>query len=310
MKELEVRNSRILKNLFCKDIGMPMITASEPYFLNNLNTLDLVYDCWGKYDTFCYEASQEASIEDYLIHRKMARIAIMKDLEIRTNSLRQIYCGAPTLNLPSMYCEENSGKTFLAISPKHGEFSFLKYLLPTEFKLFDSKEDYLRGYNLPSHLMTSKSLWDDVMKRVPSTRRVRQEKYKIIKSLVKHLEKHLGIEAIYSSGADDIIICLDTESCSVKRIIEASKQHYFGEYLSFEMFDISKIDLVDGWVKHSYNEGFGCACCDSVSFEKVDKTVLIQVIKKYYGLTISDDDLVFDCNGKLASYLKPIYILF
>jgi hypothetical protein len=81
----------------------------------------------------------------------------------------------------------------------------------------------------------------------------------------------------------------------LKKIIQSCTSG-IGNMYRVHLFDLHKAG--DGWIK-SYN----CGATELIGY---DKNTVNQVVKHYFNMPISEDDLVFEYSDKLAKFLKEI----
>ena len=70
-----------------------------------------------------------------------------------------------------------------------------------------------------------------------------------------------------------------------------------GDLVRMDVFDLCSIPGTDGWIKYYPT---------SYEFKCLPADLFIQVWKYFSGQEILESDLVFNYNGRLARFLKPI----
>ena len=72
-----------------------------------------------------------------------------------------------------------------------------------------------------------------------------------------------------------------------------------GSLVRVEMFDLQKLGDC-GWMKAIYDEN------QTVEFKCINAEIFHQIVKHYYNIPITENDLVFRHDGKLARFLEEV----
>ena len=128
-------------------------------------------------------------------------------------------------------------------------------------------------------------------------RQIRYEKL-IMDALCEHIQNEIPSFKAYSFEADEIIIRVD-ESLGFSLNQLRSVVSSFGDVFRIETFELDSIPGTNGWCKFYYDN-------KPVEFKCLNSELYHIVFKYYYGEPITQNDLVFNYNGALARFLKPI----
>jgi hypothetical protein len=105
----------------------------------------------------------------------------------------------------------------------------------------------------------------------------------------------------YSLNTDEIIISIDKFRHPLNELkdIIATCPSNIGSLVRVEMFELQKAGDY-GWLKIIYDDS------RTVQFKCIDAEIFHQVVKHYYNVPITDNDLVFRHNGRLARFLEEV----
>ena len=158
MKREDVLKSIGLKKRFCKDCNLPINLFDEPYFMQRLKTLDTLFDCVKKFDTFCAELESfdgEQSYFEYYNSVKDSVITMIKNSQGYYKFVNDDFSDARiikhtiSLGKNHLYAEPNAGKSFISIDMKKANFSALRHYNPEIFKNKDTCRQISFCFRLP-----------------------------------------------------------------------------------------------------------------------------------------------------------------
>jgi hypothetical protein len=131
-------------------------------------------------------------------------------------------------------------------------------------------------------------------------KQIQYEKY-LMACLLTHIVKEHPTANVFSLGSDEIILSVEG-GCgfTLNALQETIKNEPsgIGKLVKVEAFNLFKVLGTSGWLKMNYD--------DTISFKCLDGDTIHQVVKYYFGEPITNSDLVFYHNGKLATYLEAI----
>ena len=310
MTREEVLQFTGLKKRFCKDCNLPINLFDEPYFTQRLKALDVQFDCVKKFDTFCadlekYDTEQEYfeyynTVKDSVINMIKDNIEYMKFLNDDFADVRVVTKNI-TLGNKNLYIEGNQDKTFISIDMKKANFSALRHYSPAIFKNVETWEQYIGFFTPSEHIRNSKYIRQVILGACNPKRQITYERY-LMTMLYLHIKNELdGKVSFYSLGNDEIIISVAGTSVSAREIKDAiaTCPQKIGELVRFEMFDLQKVGDY-GWMKVIYDEP------ERVEFKTINADIYHQIVKHYWDMPITEDDLVFRYNGVLARFLEGV----
>lgn len=313
----EVLNSIQLKKRFCKDCNLPIAVFDNPYFYQRLCTLDILYDCVDKFDQFCFEMMNFANEQSYFEYYNSVKDAMIN--HIKENAEYQRFNEQDFRNVAkisdigkrNLYVEQNNGGVFISIDMKKANFSALKHFSKEIFDGCSTWEEFVSQFTSSQHIINSKYIRQVVMGACNPKRQIQYEHY-LISLLCLHIRETFSNDAIdfYSLGEDEIIIVVENPNempdfrlgFSLKDLKKAinSCPGGIGSLVRVEMFDLEKVGN-EGWKKNVYGDER-----DKIEFKCINAEVFHQIVKHYYELPITEDDLVFYHDGQLARFMKEV----
>lgn len=313
MTREDVLNSIALKKRFCKDCNIPIAVFDNPYFSERLETLDILNDCEFKFYKFCLELESFDSEQDYFEHYNSVKDKMIT--HIKNNPTYQVFNEQNIdkldvgVNKRNLYVEQNDGGTFVSIDMKQANFTALRQFSKSIFDNCETWEEFVGKFTDSKHMAKSKYIRQVVMGACNPKQQIKFERF-LMSILCKHIMDTVdGDVNIYSLGDDEIIITIDNPnepsefssgfSLNELRVAINTCIGGIGELVRVDMFDLHKIGNV-GWMKTYYGDE------DRVEFKCLDAEIFHQIVKHYYGVPITEDDLVFYHNGRLAKFLKEV----
>ena len=207
----------------------------------------------------------------------------------------------------NLYTEENAGKEFISIDIRKANFSSLYLYSPDIFDGATTWEDYLWHFTAMQHIINSKYIRQVIMGACNPKRQIAYEKSLMTELANKLLKDEYDVCCLNS---DEIVIrCLNSDEKLFDAFKEKVKNDYtsydgLGQFLKIEYFKLVRIAGTDGWMKINPNASVYMA--DEVEIKGLESELYPQVIKYLCNLEISENDLVFYHNGRLAKFLRPI----
>lgn len=313
MNKEYVLNSLELKRRFVKDNNLPITVYHEPYFTERLHIIDRLFNCVEKFDLFCDELKEFNDEQDYFAHYNAVKDAAIEHIKSKEefkvftddNSFIRIKNEYPKNNL---YTEENQYKSFISIDMKKANFSAVRRYNASIFDNAKTWEEFISKFTPMKHIANSKYIRQVILGACNPKKQIQFELYLMYNLLefIKHTVP--GIEVL-SLGVDEIIlyhpnqtgICKNDQQTQeiVDRIKDALDHHVVGDMVRMEEFYLEPLASY-GYLKVNMNDE------NDVTFKCVDAECFHQHVKHYYGMEITDNDLVFYHNNVLAKFLTPI----
>ena len=310
MTREEVLQFTGLKKRFCKDCNLPINLFDEPYFTQRLKALDVQFDCVKKFDTFCADLEKYDTEQEYFEYYNTVKDSVINMIKDNTEYMKflnddfadvRVVTKNITLGNKNFYIEGNQDKTFISIDMKKANFSALRHYSPAIFKNVETWEQYIGFFTPSEHIRNSKYIRQVILGACNPKRQITYERY-LMTMLYLHIKNELdGKVSFYSLGNDEIIISVAGTSVSAKEIKAAiaTCPQKIGELVRFEMFDLQKVGDY-GWMKVIYDEP------ERVEFKTINADIYHQIVKHYWNMPITEDDLVFRYNGVLARFLEGV----
>lgn len=310
MTREEVLQFTGLKKRFCKDCNLPINLFDEPYFTQRLKALDVQFDCVKKFDTFCADLEKYDTEQEYFEYYNTVKDSVINMIKDNTEYMKflnddfadvRVVTKNITLGNENLYIEGNQDKTFISIDMKKANFSALRHYSPAIFKNVETWEQYIGFFTPSEHIRNSKYIRQVILGACNPKRQITYERY-LMTMLYLHIKNELdGKVSFYSLGNDEIIISVAGTSVSAKEIKAAiaTCPQKIGELVRFEMFDLQKVGDY-GWMKVIYDEP------ERVEFKTINADIYHQIVKHYWNMPITEDDLVFRYNGVLARFLEGV----
>lgn len=308
MNREQVMNSVALKKRFCKDCGLPIVVYDNPYFYERLCVLDAVFNCVDRFEDFCEEMRGFRDEQTYFEYYNTIKDSIISHIKCKKDFIRfsEETFGAdyeyPKRNL---YIEDNDRRTFVSIDMKKANFSALNYYSGDIFDNCPSWEAFVEQFTNSKHIINSKYIRQVIFGACNPKKQIQYERF-LMNQLLQDMIKQINTLYVYSLGEDEIL--LYTEDCgySMKKLSEAVNSSPIGKLVRITIFDLEHINGTNGWLKTIYDIGERAASEDTIEFKCLDAEIYHQIVKHYYNDVITDNDLVFYHNGKLAKFLKEV----
>lgn len=300
MNREEVLNSIALKKKFCKDCGIPISVYDNPYFLERLSALDIMYGCVDMFERYCNVLEEYNSEQDYFAHYNAAKESMID--AIKKSLAYDRFCSEKFIvssdySLRDVYVDTNHCKSFISIDMKKANFSALHHYDPSIFCDYATWEEFARYHSNDEHIVCSKYIRQVVMGACNPKKQTQYERVLMAK-LLEHIVHELPNTSVFSLGYDEIILnCGGYPLRKLKECI-CHCPDGIGSLVRVDMFRLEKIHGTGGWLKLNYDgtQEFKCLNGDTIH----------QVVKHYYRVPITESDLVFYHNGRLATYLEAI----
>lgn len=307
MTKDDILNSIQLKKRFCKDCNLPISIFDSPYFYERLCILDCLYDCVAKFDLFCTELLSFENEQSYFEYYNSVKDKMITSIKVNAayQQFNTMTIGKSPVRIgkKSLYIEENNGKTFISVDMKKANFSAMNFYSKD---IFDCQkwESFVARYTNSQHIQKSKYIRQVVLGACNPKKQIQYEHY-LMTLLYLHIKNTLDDYSfeVYSVGEDEILILVDDLLCSINKIKNAisSCPNGIGSLVRVEMFDLQKLGDY-GWLKTIRGDN------QTIQFKCVSAEIFHQAVKCYYNIPITENDLVFRHNGKLAKFLDPISI--
>lgn len=317
MTRKTIMESNALKKRFVRDCNLPINVFAEPYFMQRINDLDCLFGCKAKWEQYCKELEAFDSPDAYLEYYNnvkdrviLALKNVMKavDMELFYDVHKfSDYKYFEKFPKNTVYHDTCVGKTFISIDIKSGNFSALRSYSKNLVFHTDSWVELISKYTDSKHIQESKYIRQVIFGACNPKAQINYESA-LIGNLLRVLIEDIPDLDVYGVAADEIILNMplsnkqDFYTLIQKEVATISA----GMDVPFhvEMFDLFKVGDY-GWVKLVYPTMGGCIQFFP-EFKGINAEVFHMIVKYYFCKKITDDDLVFWHEGRLAKYLEPI----
>lgn len=308
MTREEVMDSIALKKKFCKDCSLPIAVFDNPYFYERLQAIDGLFGCVERFNTFCKSLEQYKYWQEYLAYYNTVKDNIICYIKGRADFdkfMGECFKIENTYQKRNLYIEGNDNKVFISIDMKKANFSALRHYSPSIFGFADTWEQFAGMFTANAHIIGSKYIRQVVLGACNPKRQIQYEHFLMNKLLNHIVGKYPNLD-VFSLGEDEIILEVNGNCCfSLKEMrgAIANCPDGIGDLVRVDMFSLEKLDGGTGWVKRYYTFDKFPDDEEKVEFKCVDAEIFHQVVKRYYGEPITENDLVFYHNGRLAKFL-------
>lgn len=309
MTREEVMGSIALKKRFCKDCNLPIVIFDNPYFYERLQTIDILYGCVEKFDAFCVELQKYANDQDYFEYYNKVKDSVIDFIKAQGDYATFVNADYSTESIvpkKSLYIEDSNGSAYISIDMKKANFSAMRHYSPNIFNGADTWEQFIASFTDSQHIIHSKYVRQVILGACNPKKQIRYEHY-LMNILCKHIIETVYSVSVYSLGEDEIIISVPNAygagcgfSLADVRNTVNSCPFGIGQLVRVEMFELEKICGTDGYMK-IYNDD-----SDRIEFKCLNAEIYHQIVKHYYDMPITENDLVFYHDGKLARFLEEV----
>lgn len=306
MTQEEILNSINIKKRFCKDYNLPITVYDNPYFMERLLTLDPMFETVEKFTSLCCCLSGFKSEQDYFDYYNKLKDAVIT--HIKSNPSYTQFCDNnidKKFDFPkkNLYSPLNDGCTFISIDMKKANFSALNHFDSAIFSNRKTWEDFLRIFTDYEYIVNSKYIRQVILGACNPGKQIAYEHY-LMGCLLTHIKEEIPNVNIYSLGEDEILIQVDGNcGYSKKRLQEVINSYpgKVGDLVKVNIFDLHIIKNTSGYIKSYYYGGE-----ENVEFKCLDAEIYHQIVKHFYDIPITENDLVIYHNGHLAKLLKEV----
>lgn len=295
-----------LRKRFCKDFSVPIAIFDEPYFTDRMEIANKIKPCIKDWDIFVDEVKSFATEQDYFEYYNRVKDNAIN--HIKENPAYEYFNSVSPLPViknkypkENLYSPLNDGKNFISIDMRKANFSALKVFDENIFDCYNTWEDWIKQFTDMKHIINSKYIRQVIMGALNPSRQISYEKYLTVQ-LYENIKGIPNIE-LYSLLSDEIILKpVNDKEEDINKIIEdiieniriiiGSRSNIF----KIDSFILEALHDNKGYVKHYSDKQFELKCVSAEDFHFVAKEIL--------GIPVTDNDMVFRYNGKLARYIE------
>lgn len=309
-----------LKERFCKDNSIQIKLFDEPYFTSRLELYDSEFNTLSLWNDFTKNVNAFRNEEEYFEQynkTKDAAITFITSSPIfkEFNSMDMNKYAVPNefRNLPGkdIYHSRNVGRTFMSIDMKKANFSSLRSFNKDVFDGATTYEEFISKFTNLSNIIKSKYVRQVIFGQCNCKRHITYEKYitgLFVKDLIDSGKVSLTDIVFFSN--DEIVIDITSNTTTDKidtlneiqavceNIVKKFNEVYEVPF-RINTFKLSEI------IQDGTNIGYVRVMTDgSYDFKCVNHINLPWVLRKIKGEPITDYDLVFNYEGKLAKFMS------
>jgi hypothetical protein len=301
---MEITNQ--ITKRFCKDLKIPINIFQEPYFEYFVDLYDEHYkvreklgwlkdvlkDCKTQEDFFGMSEKISRNIKETIKNTSAYNAFNSFDSQKQFLTKEKI----PQQNI---YIVPNIGKNLISVDLEKANFNCLNLFgLKDELKV-DSYNEFMRRFTEYDYFLNSKTIRQVIFGDLNPSRQQKVQKY-IIDNLCTEL---LGAGCkLSSASSDEIIISSEISVKEVKDILKNVPQEF--KFFRVESFSFNRIGTEnDYFIKTTIQENNE----PKLEFKSVPGHFHAQIFKKYYGLEINENDLLFHHEGFMAQFKEPLF---
>lgn len=297
--------SKQLKERFVRDCRIPIKLFAEPYFNERIQSFDKYFGTVAKWEQFVSTLEKYSSEEEYFAaYNKVKDDAInfIKDNPAYEafNTMDMQPYAIENINFPhkDIYHATNIGRTFASIDMKKANFSSMHYYDPAIFGGAETWEDFLRMFTDNEYIIQSKYIREVILGNCNPKRHITYEKY-LMDQVLKDLKVH-GIapsEIVYFSNDEIVVDITDLLDHNWKEVITGVIDRAVIP-LRLEVFKLRGIKdnkEIVGYIREMTDGSVDFKCLTNLNYP--------YVLRALDNEAITDSDLVFEYEGKLAKFL-------
>ena len=305
--------SNKLKERFVRDYKIPIRLYTEPYFTDRLLLYNKQFGTLAKWMEFLNMLGNYDNEEEYFsVYNKVKDDAInfikSTDAYNEFNSMDMNQFAVTHKNLPSkdIYHSDNIGKDFISIDMKKANFSSIRYYNPKIFDNANTWEEFLSKFTNNQHIINSKYIREVILGNCNPKRHITYEKYLMDCFLTKLIENGLPLNSLVFFSNDEIIIDISKYHISDKVMVNINA------ILSISPIPFRKEKFyLKGIKRTDTNEVIGYIRCidnGTVDFKCLNNITYPFVLRKINNECIMESDVIFEYEGILSKFIKPLDI--
>lgn len=293
--------SNSAKKRFTKDFKVPINVYTTDIFIERMELYNVLYNVEEKFNIFqtLYEKYGESFIgkSHDIIGDLIERVkntngykSFNEDPVPRiTNYLQQ----------EKLYHPDNTGKRFISIDINHANFNVMNNFDSSIFGECNSYNEFIDSCvesDYQDYFKNSKHIRQIIFGHLNPKRQRTYMKY-IMNENFQSFKEHMA----FMPSEDEVVIPYTDEVWASKDVAVACLHDVAGGMFSVEQFVLNQVvkSEKDMFVRE-YPDG-------TIKFTAVPVDVFAQAYKRYYKLTVGENDLLFYHNGKLCKYMDNCF---
>lgn len=297
-----------LKKRFCKDNNVNIQLFNEPYFTERLKLFNK-YEAWTEF-THMLETefnNDEQKFLDYYMCLTDDIIAYIKDSEAfktLNNADMNLYSVNNNIESNNLFKVENIGKRFISLDMVKANFNSLVYYGNEINKPFYNSYnwyEFIKQFTPLDYFYKSKYIRQIIFGNCNPKRQTTFEKYLIDKLFNLFPLELKDRTCVFCK--DELVINITDASEELINNIYSIVLSYEKEYvpIKIERFMLGKVLNSDGYIKNIYNNSKYRIEYEVKCAGPLDSVFIHRILNNE---EITDNDLVFDYNGKQAKLIE------
>lgn len=303
MTREQVLDSDGLKHKFANYYNVPISNFQNPYFYDNLETLDVWYGSVRKFGDFCDDLKTFDSAEDYRRAVYSVTNAVIDHL-LNNESIQQFanqYLDSRPVSdfrYRTVSPITDNNDQFISIRLKDATFCPLSHYSNSLFDGAKTYKEFISKYtNL--HCLTETSIGYVMIFPLWIFNSLNHYNIILLNALCHHILKELPCAEIYGIYDDEILLKIPQNGFNFSLDQFNSVVEDFSEFLfDISVFCLHNVQNTDGYLRVYHIPE------DKIEPVDIDCSYLPAVIKRYYDKPVLDSDLIFEYHGKLMKFIN------
>lgn len=307
-----------LRRKFIEDYGLPISVYYDPWFTEEIGTLDKYYGSKNKWDSLISEIGDRTPGQ-FIAQTREIRHEIKSWIENNeayldfknSNEIQEAYKVPKNFPKREIYKGDNIEKLYLSIDLKEANFQALRFYDPAIVKDCETWREFIGKWSDSEYLKKTKLNRQRLLGKLSPEKQCMIETY-IMVGIHKLFSDRWNLDLV-SLKTDEIIYQIPREINREKLLGDALwvSKNNMGVNVNAEIFDLQPLQLfthhgnsIFGFVKKIYGQKYP-------KFKDIPKMYIPQFIKYYEGRIeeVNDLDLTFITSqeNELAKFIYPLH---
>lgn len=293
-----------------KDYNLPIKIYQEPYFSYLVDLYDDYFNTHAKLELLKEAVAKFESEDKFLAHYYEVRDKVIKSMKSK-QEFQDFNTGDITkFNITSSYPKNDIykqtcvDKYFVSIDLVKANYQALKYISPEIVSNTNSYEEFIGLFTNLEYMAKSKYLRQVIFGNINPKRQIKVERYLIEQVIDTLLAGELFTEEdIQMASSDEVVFEISVDDVAKFSDETANLTKFIKDNLNIDVdIEVFKLVSVEGkyYSKEFLNK-------DGYELKSVPQVYFPQVYKKYNGLELHDNDLVFYHEHQLAKFINPVF---
>lgn len=306
------------KERFKRDCNLPLRLFVDPYFTQRLTLYDAFYNTLPKWNAFVNELRQYPNEEEYFAEYNIIKERAMETIKTSEAFIRfsnqdmsqyvLINKGFPSKDV---FHPSNIGRCFISIDMKKANFSSLRHYDASMFGA-DTWEEFIGKFTESEYIQSSKYIREVILGNCNPKRHITYEKH-LMDNLLTKLLVVIVPDMIVSFSNDEIVIDITNIPMEDRRnVFENIRNVVFSNAeVPFRIEPFQLIGIIDATNKKIFGYMRKIRTDEeSMDFKGLNNYILPFVMRKLLNQDVQPEDMVFEHEGMLATFMSPPIIEF